>query len=74
VIWTTQGLESEPLGTASLDFPVIRKTAESGRLPVLYAGSNDGKLYAVIVDTALDTNAPWPAAHHDARNSGNAGP
>ena len=44
-----------------------------GGLPTLYAASSNGSLYAVVVDTALDTTAPWPKAHHDVRNTGNAG-
>jgi len=38
-----------------------------------YFGSADGNLYAVVVDGGLDTSAPWPKAHHDVRNTGNAG-
>ncbi len=34
-------------------------------------GAADGKVYAVIVDGQL-ANAPWPKAHHDPRNTGNA--
>ena len=34
-------------------------------------GAADGTLYGVLVDGQLDTAAPWPKAHHDARNTGN---
>jgi outer membrane protein assembly factor BamB len=37
-----------------------------------YFGSSDGKLYAVAVEGRLDAAAPWPKAHHDARNTSNA--
>jgi outer membrane protein assembly factor BamB len=35
-------------------------------------GAADGTVYAVVVDGALDSTAPWPKAHHDTRNTGNA--
>jgi len=38
-----------------------------------YFGGDDGKLHAVVVDGHLDTAAPWPKAHHDVRNTSNAG-
>jgi hypothetical protein len=62
---------SASLASGALRFPTIAP-ARAGRLPTLYAGSADGKLYAVVVDTGLDTTAPWPKAQHDIRNSGNA--
>ncbi len=58
--------------TAALSFPAVVDAAPGG-LPTAYAGSQDGKLYAVVVDGAPDTTAPWPKAHHDVRNTGNAG-
>ncbi len=48
-------------------------TPAGSSLSTAYFGCIDGKLYAVIVDGQLDTTAPWPKAHHDARNTGNAG-
>jgi hypothetical protein len=38
-----------------------------------YLAGADGNLYAVIVDGALDTSAPWPKAFHDPQNTSNAG-
>jgi hypothetical protein len=37
-----------------------------------FSGAN-GKLYAIIVDGALDAAAPWPKAFHDPRNTNRAG-
>ncbi len=42
-------------------------------LSVAYFAGADGVLHAVIVDGALDGNAPWPKAFHDARNTNRAG-
>lgn len=39
---------------------------------IAFFGSAEGKLYAVTVDGHLDAAAPWPKAHHDIRNTGNA--
>jgi len=45
----------------------------SGPWGVLYVGSNNGQLFAVIVDSrGIDTTAPWPKYQHDPRNTGNA--
>ncbi len=38
-----------------------------------YLAGADGSLYAIIVDGALDTSAPWPKAFHDPQNTSNAG-
>ncbi|QRK13285.1 PQQ-like beta-propeller repeat protein [Archangium violaceum] len=39
---------------------------------VLYVPSIDGKMYALVVDSAgLERNAPWPKFQRDARNTGN---
>jgi outer membrane protein assembly factor BamB len=70
-VWTTAGETSAPLGNFSLRFPTIAP-ALPGRLPTLHVGSAEGKLYAVIVDTGLDTLSPWPKSHHDVRNTGDA--
>jgi hypothetical protein len=59
------------LGAVALSFPSVAPGA-SGGLPTLYAGSGDGKLYAVVVDSGLDPASPWPKSHHDVRNTGNA--
>jgi hypothetical protein len=39
-----------------------------------YLASSSGKLFAVVVDGALDASAPWPKAFHDRRNTSRAGP
>ncbi len=48
-------------------------TPAGSSLSTAYFGCADGNLYAVIVDGQLDTTAPWPKAHHDVRNTANAG-
>ncbi|QRN97513.1 PQQ-like beta-propeller repeat protein [Archangium violaceum] len=46
--------------------------ASPASLGTLYVGSEDGKLYAFVVDSrGLDTHAPWPRYQHDSRNTGN---
>jgi hypothetical protein len=57
--------------TAALSFPAVVGAAAGG-LPTAYAGSQDGKVYAIVVDGPLDTAAPWPKAHHDLANTANA--
>jgi hypothetical protein len=57
----------------TLGFPTIAPIpggAPASALPTLYAGSSTGKLFRVVVDSGLDTSAPWPKAHHDVRNTG----
>jgi hypothetical protein len=71
IVWSTATEPTPPLGLAKLGFPTIAPAQANG-LPTLYAGSADGKLYAVVVDSGLDTTAPWPKSHHDTRNTGNA--
>ena len=46
--------------------------AAAGGLPTVYAGSQDGKLYAIVVDGPPDMAAPWPKAHRDLANTANA--
>ena len=70
VVWRTAGLAA-----GSLQFPVVAAPAAgapSSTLPTLYAGSGDGRLYALVVDTPLDPASPWPKSNHDLRNTGNA--
>jgi len=67
-------LWSRALGASQLDFPNIAPAASTNALPTLYAGSQEGKLYAVVVDADLDPSAPWPEAHHDPQNTGSAVP
>ena len=57
--------------TAALSFPAVADAAAGG-LPTAYMGSQDGKLYAIVVDGPLDAAAPWPKAHHDLANTANA--
>jgi outer membrane protein assembly factor BamB len=56
---------------AALSFPAVVAAAPGG-LPTAYAGSQDGKLYAIVVDGPLDAAAPWPKAHRDLANTANA--
>jgi outer membrane protein assembly factor BamB len=72
VVWKTQGVLPAPLGSESLEFPTVSRVADAAGFFTLYVGSTNGKLYAVIVDTGLDTTAPWPKAHHDLGNTNNA--
>ncbi|BDG09877.1 hypothetical protein [Anaeromyxobacter paludicola] len=52
---------------------VYTAPGQSGRiLSTAYFGCSDGNLYAVTVDGQLDPASPWPRAHHDAQNTGNA--
>ncbi|HET6922771.1 MAG TPA: hypothetical protein VFI16_06455, partial [Anaeromyxobacteraceae bacterium] len=57
--------------TAALSFPAAVAAAPGG-LPTAYAGSQDGKLYAIVVDGPPDAGAPWPKAHRDLANTANA--
>jgi hypothetical protein len=59
----------------TLGFPTIAPVpggAPASALPTLYTGSSSGKLFRVVVDSGLDTAAPWPKAHHDVRNTGSS--
>jgi hypothetical protein len=69
--WSTRSGGTQPLGSGKLDFPTIAPAASDQTLPTLYTGSADGHLYAVVVDSGLDPESPWPKAHHDLRNTGN---
>ncbi len=62
---------SGQVAAGALRDPSIAPGAGNG-LPTLYAGSADGSLYAVVVDSPLDASAPWPKAHHDLANTANA--
>jgi outer membrane protein assembly factor BamB len=70
--WSTTGETPSPLGISPLTFPTIAPATSASQLPTLYVGSDDGHLYAVVVDSALDPSSPWPKSHHDVRNTGNA--
>jgi outer membrane protein assembly factor BamB len=56
----------------SLETPNIW-TEPGATTSTAYLAGADGVLYAVIVDGALDTSAPWPKAYHDPQNTSNAG-
>lgn len=56
----------------SLETPNIW-TEPGATTSTVYLAGADGNLYAVIVDGALDTSAPWPKAYHDPQNTSNAG-
>src|SRR5262249_7192101 len=44
-----------------------------GRPGVLYVAGDNGKLYAVVVESrGLDVSAAWPRHQHDPRNTGNS--
>jgi hypothetical protein len=72
-VWSTASAGA-PLGAFALTFPTVAPADPAGpnRLPTLYVGSAEGKLYAVVVDKGLDPASPWPKSHHDIRNTGNA--
>jgi hypothetical protein len=62
---------------AVLGFPTIApipSAAPTAALWTLYTGSSTGKLFRVVVDSGLDTSAPWPKAHHDIRNTASNAP
>jgi outer membrane protein assembly factor BamB len=69
-VWATSGLAAGALQPPVLVPPPAG--APASQLATLYVGSGDGHLYALVVDTGLDVTAPWPKAHHDLRNTGNA--
>ncbi len=46
------------------------KSLQGGTLLVTPLLSADGNVYAVTIDSGLDTGAPWPKAHRDPQNSG----
>jgi hypothetical protein len=65
VRWSGGLADGSALTTANIH------TAPGSTTSTLYVGGGN-TLFAVIVDGRLDTSAPWPKAHHDTRNSGNA--
>jgi hypothetical protein len=67
--------DSESSIEASMNLDCSR-TADGGVMSgmpgVLYAAGQDGKVFAIIVDSpGLDSTAPWPKYQHDSRNTGN---
>ena len=69
-VWPASGEPSEPFGP--LSFPVVVPATSPSALATLYAGSSDGHLYAVVVDSPPDTASPWPKTYHDLANTENA--
>jgi hypothetical protein len=65
VLWSTALTSGQALRAGNV-------SAGAGPFNTAYLGSADGKVYAVVVEGALDAAAPWPRAHHDVRNTGNA--
>lgn len=65
VLWS--GALASGIGAGNLHTP------PGSAFSTAYFGGGDGKLYAVIVEGALDTSAPWPKAWHDTRNTSRAG-
>jgi outer membrane protein assembly factor BamB len=68
ILWSGPLTGGTALGAGNLHTP------PGSELSTAYFGGADGKLYAVIVDGALDTAAPWPKAWHDSRNTSRAAP
>ncbi len=66
VVW------SQKLSNQSLE-PANVWTEPGATTSTAYLAGADGSLYAIIVDGALDTSAPWPKAFHDPQNTSNAG-
>jgi hypothetical protein len=67
ILWAGALTSGVPLGAGNLYTP-----SGSGFSTAYFAGA-DGKLYAVAVEGRLDTDAPWPKAWHDLRNTSRAG-
>jgi outer membrane protein assembly factor BamB len=65
-------LWSQKLSNQSLE-PANIWTEPGATTSTAYLAGADGNLYAIIVDGALDTSAPWPKAFHDPQNTSNAG-
>ena len=66
ILWAG-ALTNVALGAGNVFTP-----AGGGRSTAYFSGA-DGKLYAVLIEGALDTTAPWPKAWHDPRNTSRAG-
>ncbi|HZZ84205.1 MAG TPA: hypothetical protein VFE30_06680 [Anaeromyxobacteraceae bacterium] len=69
VLWSTDLAAGQDLREANIYTP----PGQVGRaFSTALLGCGDGNLYAVMVDGQLDASAPWPRAHHDPQNTGNA--
>ena len=62
---------SKKLAAQALQTPNLW-TEPGAKTSTAYLAGADGNLYAVLVDGALDTSAPWPKAFHDPQNTSNA--
>jgi hypothetical protein len=67
VLWSGALTSGLALGAGNLHTP------PGSAFSTAYFSGADGKLYAVVVEGALDTSAPWPKAWHDPRNTSRAG-
>ena len=67
ILWSGPLTAGQELGAGNLVTPA------GSAFSTAYFGGADGKLYAVVVEGRLDTDAPWPKAWHDARNTSRAG-
>jgi outer membrane protein assembly factor BamB len=65
VLWTAE-LSNQALQPANI------WTEPGATTSTAYLAGADGNLYAVVVDGALDTSAPWPKAFHDPQNTSSA--
>ncbi|HSN13014.1 MAG TPA: PQQ-binding-like beta-propeller repeat protein, partial [Anaeromyxobacteraceae bacterium] len=74
ILWSGPLTSGLALGAGNLHTPAGAPLAPDGSpFSTAYFAGADGTLYAVIVEGALDTSAPWPKAWHDARNTSRAG-
>lgn len=67
ILWSGPLSAGMALGAGNLHTPA------GSAFSTAYFSGADGKLYAVVVEGALDTSAPWPKAWHDPRNTSRAG-
>jgi len=67
ILWSGPLTPGLALGAGNLHTPA------GSALSTAYFGGADGRLHAVVVDGRLDTDAPWPKAWHDPRNTSRAG-
>ncbi len=71
-IWRSEGLGGGAFTSPALDCARDNAGNVVNKPGTLYVGSEDGKLYAIIVDSqGIETTAPWPKFHRDPRNTAN---
>lgn len=66
VVWRATLAPGQELREGNIHSP------SNSTVSTAYFTSSDGYLHALIVDGHLDTDAPWPKAWHDPRNTSNA--